>query len=110
MTTQETAGTSVAYALRSVFGRVNYDFDSRYLFEANVRYDGSSRFPKNNRFGVFPSFSIGWRLSEESFFKVDWVDNLKIRASWGQLGNQEIDDYSFYNTYAFGYDYSFDFL
>lgn len=107
VTTQETAGTSVAYALRSVFGRVNYDFDSRYLFEANVRYDGSSRFPKNNRFGVFPSFSIGWRLSEESFFKVDWVDNLKIRASWGQLGNQEIDDYSFYNTYAFGYDYSF---
>ena len=107
VTTQETEGTSVAYALRSVFGRVNYDFDSRYLFEANVRYDGSSRFPKNNRFGVFPSFSVGWRLSEESFFNADWVDNLKVRASWGQLGNQEIDDYSFYNTYAFGYDYSF---
>lgn len=107
VTTQETEGTSVAYALRSVFGRVNYDFDSRYLFEANVRYDGSSRLPKNNRFGVFPSFSVGWRLSEESFFNADWVDNLKVRASWGQLGNQEIDDYSFYNTYAFGYDYSF---
>ena len=107
ITTQETEGTSVAYALRSVFGRFNYDYDSRYLFEANVRYDGSSRFPKNNRFGVFPSFSLGWRLSEESFFHADWVDNLKIRASWGQLGNQEIDDYAFYNTYAFGYDYSF---
>ena len=107
VTTQETEGTSVAYALRSVFGRFNYDYDSRYLFEANVRYDGSSRFPKNNRFGVFPSFSVGWRLSEESFFHADWIDNLKIRASWGQLGNQEIDDYAFYNTYAFGYDYSF---
>lgn len=107
ITTQETGGNSVAYALRSVFGRVNYGFDDRYLFEANLRYDGSSRFPKNNRFGLFPSFSFGWRISEEDFFKADFVDNLKLRASWGQLGNQEIDDYLFYNTYSFGYDYSF---
>ena len=107
ITTQETEGTSVAYALRSAFGRLNYDFDNRYLFEANIRYDGSSRFPKNSRFGVFPSFSIGWRVSEEEFFNADWIDNLKVRGSWGQLGNQEIDDYAFYNTYAFGYDYSF---
>lgn len=107
ITTQETGGNSVAYALRSVFGRVNYGFDDRYLLEANLRYDGSSRFPKNNRFGLFPSFSFGWRISEEDFFKADFVDNLKLRASWGQLGNQEIDDYLFYNTYSFGYDYSF---
>ena len=64
-------------------------------------------FPKHNRFGLFPSFSFGWRISEENFFKVDFVDNLKLRASWGQLGNQEIDDYLFYDTYSFGYDYSF---
>ena len=107
ITTQETGGNSVAYALRSVFGRVNYGFDDRYLLEANLRYDGSSRFPKNNRFGLFPSFSFGWRISEEDFFKADFVDNLKLRTSWGQLGNQEIDDYLFYNTYSFGYDYSF---
>lgn len=107
ITTQETGGNSVAYALRSVFGRVNYGFDDRYLLEANLRYDGSSRFPKNNRFGLFPSFSFGWRISEEDFFKADFVDNLKLRVSWGQLGNQEIDDYLFYNTYSFGYDYSF---
>lgn len=107
ITTQETGGNSVAYALRSVFGRVNYGFDDRYLLEANLRYDGSSRFPKDNRFGLFPSFSFGWRISEEDFFKADFVDNLKLRASWGQLGNQEIDDYLFYNTYSFGYDYSF---
>lgn len=107
VTTQETGGKSVTYALRSVFGRINYGFDDRYLFEANLRYDGSSRFPKHNRFGLFPSFSFGWRISEENFFKVDFVDNLKLRASWGQLGNQEIDDYLFYDTYSFGYDYSF---
>ena len=107
VTTQETEGTSVAYALRSVFGRFNYDYDSRYLFEANVRYDGSSRFPKNNRFGLFPSFSLGWRISEEAFFNAENIDNLKLRASWGQLGNQEIGDYAFYNTYVFGMDYAF---
>lgn len=77
ITTQETGGNSVAYALRSVFGRVNYGFDDRYLLEANLRYDGSSRFPKNNRFGLFPSFSFGWRISEEDFFKADFVDNLR---------------------------------
>ena len=106
ITTQETEGTLIEYALRSAFARVNYGFDNRYLFEANIRYDGTSRFPKDNRFGAFPSFSAAWRLSEESFFKADWVDNLKIRGSWGMLGNQEIGDYAFYNTYMFGQNYS----
>ena len=107
ITTQETSGNTVEYALRSGFGRFNYTFADRYLFEANVRYDGTSRFPKDKRFGAFPSFSAGWRISEEDFFKASWVDNLKIRASWGQLGNQEIGNYAFYNTYMFGQNYSF---
>lgn len=107
VTTQSNEGNMIEYALRSAFGRVNYTFDDRYLFEANLRYDGTSRFPKNNRFGAFPSFSVGWRISEESFYHADWMDNLKLRASWGQLGNQEIGDYAFYNTYIFGQNYSF---
>lgn len=106
-TGQQTSGNETESALRSGFARLNYVFDDRYLFEANVRYDGSSRFAKNNRFGWFPSFSLGWRLSEEEFFKADWVDNLKLRASWGLLGNQEIGNYAFYDTYVFGYNYSF---
>lgn len=107
ITTQTSEGNMVEYALRSAFARVNYTFDNRYLLEANVRYDGTSRFPKDNRFGAFPSFSAGWRVSEESFFTASWIDNLKIRASWGQLGNQEIGDYAFYNTYMFGQNYNF---
>lgn len=76
----------------SWLGRVNYDFKGKYLFEANIRYDGSSRFASGNRWGAFPSFSAGWRVSEESFFEPikHIVDNLKIRGSWGQLGNQNI--------------------
>ncbi|WP_374048098.1 TonB-dependent receptor [uncultured Parabacteroides sp.] len=107
VTTQATEGNKIEYALRSAFARVNYTFDNRYLLEANLRYDGTSRFPKDNRFGAFPSFSAGWRMSEESFFTASWIDNLKFRASWGQLGNQEIGDYAFYNTYMFGQDYNF---
>ena len=107
ITTQETEGNLVEYALRSAFARVNYVYDNRYLLEANIRYDGTSRFPKNNRFGAFPSFSAAWRMSEESFFNVSWIDNLKIRGSWGLLGNQEIGDYAFYNTYMFGQNYNF---
>lgn len=84
-------GNSGSWALRSYFGRFNYAFASKYLFEANLRYDGSSRFARNNRWGAFPSFSLGWRLSEENFMKkLDFLSNLKLRASWGQLGNQNI--------------------
>ena len=85
-------GTSSRSVLMSYFGRVNYGFKDRYLFEGNFRYDGSSRFAKGNRWGVFPSFSAGWRLSEEEFMKdIPWIYNLKLRASWGQLGNERID-------------------
>ena len=80
----------------SFFGRLNYDYMGRYLFEANIRSDASSRFAEDNRVGVFPSFSAGWRISEEGFFEnaKDVVNDLKVRVSWGQLGNQDaLDDY-----------------
>jgi TonB-linked SusC/RagA family outer membrane protein len=83
-------GNATEWALQSYFGRLNYDFAGRYLFEANVRYDGSSRFAEGYQWGLFPSFSAGWRISEEAFMKdIEWLSNAKLRASWGQLGNQE---------------------
>lgn len=89
--TQSTDGGGSVLHLESFFGRFGYIFDNRYLLEANVRYDGSSRFSEDNRWGTFPSFSAGWNLSEESFMSnVDWLDFLKLRASWGKLGNQSI--------------------
>ena len=102
-------GNSTYSALSSVFGRINYVFADKYLFEANVRYDGSSKFARGHRWGVFPSFSLGWRISEESFFTKlkEYVSNLKLRASWGQLGNQQIDDYLSVSTYGGGSAYMF---
>lgn len=80
--------------LRSYFARINYSFNDRYLFEANIRRDGSSRFAKGNQWGTFPSFSVGWLISEENVMKnLDWLDMFKIRASWGKLGNQNINSY-----------------
>ena len=78
------------FAIRGLFYRVNYSYAGKYLLEANGRYDGTSRFPKNSRFGFFPSFSAGWRISEENFMKTtnEWLSNLKLRASWGSIGNQ----------------------
>lgn len=88
-------GSRKAFGLRSYFGRLNYSFNDRYLFEANLRYDGSSRFARNNRYAAFPSFSAGWRISEESFMKkaANVVSNMKLRLSYGELGNQAIDDF-----------------
>ena len=81
-----------SWALRSGFARVSYNYDERYLVEANLRYDLSSRFHKDNRGGLFPSVSAGWRLSEEPFmaFAKPYFDNIKFRASWGMLGNQYV--------------------
>ena len=76
--------------MMSYFGRLNYNFADRYLFEANIRYDGSSRLAPEKRWKAFPSVSAAWRVSQEEWFKVDWVSNLKLRASWGQLGNGAI--------------------
>lgn len=78
------------WKMMSYFGRINYNFKERYLLEANVRYDGSSRLALGKRWKAFPSASAAWRMSEESWFKVDWISQLKLRASWGQLGNGAI--------------------
>lgn len=94
------AGGGYEWALFSIFGKVNYALKDRYLLEATVRRDGSSRFGQNNRYGTFPAFSAGWRLSEEAFLKpLTWLDDLKIRGGWGQTGNQEIGNYNGFSTY-----------
>lgn len=96
----------------SYFGRINYSFADKYLFEANLRADASSRFKNENRWGVFPGFSAGWRLTEEGFMKnTNLFSNLKLRASWGQLGNQNIEGYWPYLTvidqnYNLSYNYN----
>jgi TonB-linked SusC/RagA family outer membrane protein len=101
-------GGATSWALRSFFGRVNYSFDNKYLFEANIRRDGSSRFGSNNRWGTFPSFSAGWIVSEEEFWGSSIVDFLKIRASWGQLGNQNLgSDFPFAASISFDPSYTF---
>jgi len=92
---EKTTNTSLSdkietWAMSSYFGRLNYNFDERYLFEANLRYDGSSRLAPESRWHAFPSFSAAWRVSQESWFNVDPINNFKIRASWGQLGNGAI--------------------
>lgn len=94
--TKNNDGTRAQWALISAFGRLNYSYKDRYLFEANLRYDGSSRFSRDNRWASFPSFSAAWRISEESFMENtrDYIDQIKLRASWGKLGNQNIG-----NTY-----------
>lgn len=91
---QTASGGSDHNALRGVFYRVNYIFDERYLIETNGRYDGTSRFPKADRFGFFPSISLGWRISNEEFMTSTsgWLDELKLRASYGELGNQTLLD------------------
>lgn len=88
------------YAIRGAFYRINYNYKDRYLFEANGRYDGSSKFPKNDRFGFFPSFSVGWNIAREAWMEkaLDYVSDLKLRASWGQIGNQNIGNYGYYST------------
>lgn len=101
-------GKSFEYSSRSLFGRINYTFDNRYLLELNMRYDGSSRFSPDSRWGFFPSLSAGWRISEEEFMKsIDWLDNLKLRGSWGKLGNNSIGNYEWQALYGSGYNYIF---
>lgn len=93
-------GSPSKWGINSFFGRVNYGFMDKYLFEANIRADGSSRFAKGNKWGVFPSFSAAWRISEEDFIKgLGFVDNLKLRASWGQTGNERIDAFMYLPQY-----------
>ena len=90
------SGSASEYTLFSLFGSGSYVFDSKYMVTANLRADASSRFSEKNRWGYFPSISAGWKISDESFLKdVAWLSNLKLRAGWGRLGNQEIDNYAY---------------
>lgn len=101
---QNMNGDASSWALRSYYGRVNLVASSKYLLELNARYDGSSRFAADfKRFGFFPSFSAGWILSKEKFLsKIDWLSLLKLRASWGSLGNQNIGDYPYLSSFVLG--------
>jgi len=100
-----TSGTSTQFKLLSYFGKAEYDYDGRYLASATIRRDGSSRFGKNNRFGTFPAVSAGWRISQEKFVldKAAFISDLKLRASWGQTGNQEISNTAIYSLYLANY-------
>lgn len=107
---QTNSGSSQEWGLVSGFFRLNYGFKDRYLVELNARYDGSSRIASQSRWGVFPSFSLGWRVTEEEWMKDlqwDWLNSLKLRGSWGLLGNQNIDLYSYYALVSTGKDYGF---
>ncbi len=100
----EAYGGAGGFSLVSFFAKANYNFANRYLASVTVRHDGSSRFGKNNRYGTFPSFSAGWRISQEKFMEnVGWLDDLKLRASWGRTGNQEIDNIARYTLYVSNY-------
>ncbi len=93
-------GSGDGFSLVSFFGKVNYTYDDKYLASFTIRRDGSSRFGSNNQYGTFPSVSAGWRLSQEKFMQnIQWLDNLKLRYSWGQTGNQEISNTARYTLY-----------
>lgn len=103
-------GTAWESSLISYLGRVNYDFDDRYLLTASVRHDGSSRFGSSHRYGTFPSVALGWKISNEEFFKnmnAGWISSLKLRAGWGRIGNQNIKDYMYQNLLTNFIQYSY---
>ncbi|GGF21750.1 TonB-dependent receptor [Echinicola rosea] len=103
---QLSGGYDDEWAIQSLFSRVRYNHDEKYLVEATVRYDGSSRFPESNKYALFPSMALGWRLSEENFFQnVNWVSDLKLKASWGVLGNQNIGNYPYQRVLQSGRNY-----
>lgn len=96
-------GSAVETARRSFFGRLGYDWKSRYMIQGIIRFDGSENFPKGKRWGIFPGVSVGWRISEEPFLKnnAPWLDNLKLRASYGEQGNDQIDAFQYLTTYEY---------
>ena len=109
-TSATAVGTAFESALISYLGRINYDFDDRYLLTASIRRDGSSRFSSKHQYGNFPSFSLGWKISNEDFFKnlnAGWVSSLKLRAGWGRIGNQNIGDYTYQNLLTSNIQYSY---
>lgn len=97
-------GTGEGYSLVSYFGKLNYNYADKYLASLTLRYDGSSRFGKNNRYATFPSVSLGWRINQEKFLQdATWLNDLKLRASWGQTGNQEISNIARYTIFVSNY-------
>ena len=102
--TAQAYGGAGGYSLVSFFGKMNYSFDDRYMASLTLRYDGSSRFGRNNRYALFPSVSLGWRVNNEAFLRdIRWLNDLKLRMSWGQTGNQEISDTAGYTIYVSNY-------
>jgi len=107
---QTTGGTETEYSLRSLFSRITLNYKSKYLFEGNVRRDGSSRFPPSYKYAYFPSFLAGWRISQEPFIteKLPWINELKLRASYGTLGNDNVNgNYPYQSTLSTGANYPF---
>lgn len=105
-TNRSNEGNSWRSVLTSILGRVFYSYQNKYLFTATIRRDDSSKFGKNNRYGYFPSFSLGWNVAEEKFMEnVHWLDQLKLRGGYGVLGNQEIDNYQYSSTITTGINY-----
>lgn len=106
---KDNGGSATASAYNNYFGRLNYDFKSKYLLEFVFRYDGSQIFPTAKRYGFFPAFSAGWRMSEENFIKnnLPFVNQLKLRFSHGQLGNDRVGQYQYLQSYSFGRNYVF---
>jgi hypothetical protein len=100
---------SSEWAMQSLFGRVNYSFKGKFLLEGNLRYDGTSKVSPEYRWGLFPSVSAGWLMSEENFFRnnLDWISNFKIRASYGTLGNQDVGTYLYQDNLAINVGYPF---
>ncbi|RFM30587.1 TonB-dependent receptor [Deminuibacter soli] len=107
--TQSNTGNAAEWAIDSYFGRLQYNFAHKYLIEGVARRDGSSRFPSTQKYGTFPSVAAGWRISEERFLKnrFSWLDELKLKASYGTLGNQNIGNYPYQRLLATGHNYSF---
>jgi TonB-linked SusC/RagA family outer membrane protein len=106
---QVTNGNKIEYALISYIGRINYDYDQKYLLSASIRRDGGSRFGPGNKIGYFPAFSAGWRISEEPFMQgLGAVSDFKLRASYGETGNDRIGDYAFQGTINSNFFYNFD--
>ncbi len=97
-------GPYTEHRLASLFARVSYNYDERYMFQGTIRRDGSSRFGSNNKYGTFPSFSVGWNVMNEAFMENtrDWLTNLKFRASWGKNGNDNIGDFAYTTLTALG--------
>ncbi len=105
---QQSGGYDAAWAIQSLFSRLKYSFMEKYLFEVTVRNDGSSRFPSGQKYALFPSAAVGWRIAQEPFMKsLNWLSDLKLKASYGVLGNQNIGNYPYQQVLAAGRNYPF---